>query len=304
MRTLLPVRLSIVPIRDFEHGGCSLPSSSTGGLLSLPSFHPLPPPLASRLETPGGSSGHLSLIQPAKKRNAASDPPLEANLSLADLNRLIDQRVSSAVLALSSRIDGLQRENEGLLRRCESLDRSVQVLKKEGNWTYSAPYVPWSHWIEQDHDDDSANDATSLVRSIKSRTQSLRSDSVDEVTVRGASVSPILSDNKLDPHWEQLANDIQLCECLPTINLWNVQLDQSTLQMIEASLRQKGITRFDLAHNQFLGGEGVKFAVDVLKSNRSVKIFCWERVMRSTVQNTPVISSMPFWNTRQSVSWS
>ena len=164
----------------------------------------------------------------------------------------------------------------GAALRCESLERSVQVLKKEGKWTYSSPDIPTSHWIEQGHDDAYANDATSCVRSIKSITQSLRSDSVDEVTVRGASASPILSDNKLNPHWEQLANAMQFSECIPTINLWNVQLDQSTLQMIEASLRQKGIARFDLAHNQFLGGEGVKFAVDVLKSNRSVEHFCWE----------------------------
>jgi len=106
----------------------------------------------------------------AKKRKAACEPPpppgqagrlarpgndepgtsLPANLSLADLNRLIDQRVEDAVeaktlaleaktLALNTRVDGLQRDNEELLLRCESLERSVQVLKREGNWAYSAP---------------------------------------------------------------------------------------------------------------------------------------------------------------------
>ena len=82
----------------------------------------------------------MSSINPAKKRKAARDPPHEhgnddpgtvdsTNLSLADLNKLIDQRVADAVgariLELSSRVDGLQRENEGLIRRCESLERSV-----------------------------------------------------------------------------------------------------------------------------------------------------------------------------------
>ena len=86
---------------------------------------------------------------PAKKRKADRDPPLRpppgsddpgtvlsVNLSLADLHKLVDQRVTEVVetktLALASRVDGLQRENEGLLLRCESLERSVQVFEEGG----------------------------------------------------------------------------------------------------------------------------------------------------------------------------
>ena len=84
---------------------------------------------------------------PTKKRKAESadgDPPgndddhgvvLSANLSLADLNRLIDQRVADAVrtktVELDKQVDDLQRENEGLLLKCESLERSVKVLQKD-----------------------------------------------------------------------------------------------------------------------------------------------------------------------------
>ena len=82
----------------------------------------------------------MDSINPAKKRKADSVPhrpdngdpgaTLPADLSLADLNRLIDQRVTGVVeaktLTLTSRVDGLQRENERLLLRCESLERSVQ----------------------------------------------------------------------------------------------------------------------------------------------------------------------------------
>ena len=228
---------------------------------------------------------------PAKKRKADCDPPLpgnggedpstalSANLSLADLNRLINQRVSEAVetktLALASRVDGLQRVIEGLLLRCESLERSVQVLKKEGNWLYSAPDVPRSHWIDQGHDEDYAYDAEDLIQRIENCTQVLRSDGSNEEAIVGCETL-ILSDNTLDPHWEQLANAIQLSERMTKLTLWNVQLDEHTLQMIESSLRQKGITTFILDCNQFLGGEGVQFAIDVLKSNRSVEYFCWE----------------------------
>ena len=47
--------------------------------------------------------------------------------------------------------------------------------------------------------------------------------------------------------------------------------------MIEASVRQKGIVEFGLDCNQFLGGQGVQFAIDVLKNNRAIGTFGWLR---------------------------
>ncbi|EJK57185.1 hypothetical protein THAOC_22799, partial [Thalassiosira oceanica] len=221
---------------------------------------------------------------PAKKRKAASgasDPPraevISANFSLADLNRLIDQRtedMKAETLALTSRVDGLQRENEGLLRRCESLERSVQVLKREGNWDYSAPDVPRSHWIEQGYDEEDAEEAENLIQSIKENTGGLRSDDGESVNVSCEIF--ITSDRVQYPHWEQLANAIQLSERIEVLNMSYVQLNEHTLQRIERSVRQKGITGFYLESNQFRGGEGVRFAIDVLKSNRSIEAFRWE----------------------------
>ena len=239
----------------------------------------------------------MDSIDPAKKRKAASDsdPPrpsgnddpgstLPADLSVPDLHRLIDQRVTDALeaveaktLALTSRVDCLQRENEGLLRRCESLERSVQVLKKEGNWTYSAPDVPRSHWIDQGHDEDYVEDAEKLIQSIKYCTRVLRLADGDDVGVSSETGTLILPNSVLDPHWEQLANAIQLSERITRLMLWDIQLDERTLQMIEACVRQKGITEFSLQGNQFLGGEGVKFAIDVLKGNRQVGYFGWSQ---------------------------
>lgn len=68
---------------------------------------------------------------------------------------------------------------------------------------------------------------------------------------------------------------MQLSERIKMLELENVQLDAHTLQMIEASVRQKGIVQFTLTSNHFHGGEGVQFAVNVLKSNESVTKFCW-----------------------------
>ena len=47
--------------------------------------------------------------------------------------------------------------------------------------------------------------------------------------------------------------------------------------MIEESTRQKGVTGLWLGGNQFRRGQGAKFALDVLKSNRSIETFSWTR---------------------------
>ncbi|EJK48587.1 hypothetical protein THAOC_32602 [Thalassiosira oceanica] len=239
-------------------------------------------------------------INPAKKRNAApgasvhppragnddSDTVVPANFSLADLNRLIDQRtedLKAETLALTSRVDGLQRENEGLLLRCESLERSVQVLKREGNWTYSAPDVPRSHWIDQGHNEEYAEEAENLIQSIEYNTNELRSDDDDGVEISCETI--ISSDRVLNPHWEQLANAIQLSERIAVLNMRNVQLDEHTLQRIEKSVRQKGITDLYLDSNQFRAGEGVRFAIDVLQNNRSIETFGWRNNSLRTTED-------------------
>ncbi|EJK51782.1 hypothetical protein THAOC_29018 [Thalassiosira oceanica] len=197
----------------------------------------------------------------AKKRKAASELPLSGNddppppnvllsdkLSLADLNMLVDQRVEDALEAkktheLISRVDGLRRDNEELLLRCESLEKTIQVLTEEENWTYSAPNVPRSHWIEQGHDDGYARNADELIQSIKETTEYLRLGGRGEVYICCKDIeSLILSDTILNPHWEELANALQLIGCIDVLYLANVQLDvANSPEGIEESVRQKGI---------------------------------------------------------------
>ena len=65
---------------------------------------------------------------------------------------------------------------------------------------------------------------------------------------------------------------MQLSECINEFTIENVQLDERSLQMIEASLRQKGMTKLSLTDNQL---EGAQFVVDVLKSNNSIEYLYW-----------------------------
>ena len=79
---------------------------------------------------------------PAKRRKAGDDGgdggvgvALPPGLSRSELVRLVDRHVTDAVESrtaeLEGRVDALRRENEGLRLKCESLERSVRVLKKE-----------------------------------------------------------------------------------------------------------------------------------------------------------------------------
>ena len=49
--------------------------------------------------------------------------------------------------------DELERKCKYLEVRCESLERSVQMLRKDTNWEYSAPAIPTSHWIDRGFDE-------------------------------------------------------------------------------------------------------------------------------------------------------
>ena len=85
----------------------------------------------------------MSPAVPAKRRKAGEDGggdggdggALPPGLSRSELVRLVDRRVAEVVESrtaeLEGRVDALRRENEGLRLKCESLERSVRVLKKE-----------------------------------------------------------------------------------------------------------------------------------------------------------------------------
>ena len=235
------------------------------------------------------------IVDPKKKRTrpdaaASSVLAMTTNLpasdSPADVRRLVEQHVTDAlgeirerIIALTSQVGCLKKENERLHLRCESLERSVQALSGDGNWTYSAPDVPESHWIDQGHNEDYAEEAEILIQSIETTTRGLRSGE-DRVLLHNCNHT-ILSDGAMHPHWEQLANAIQLSKRITKFWASNIQLDQRALRMIEASLRQKGVTNLHLHKNRFIGGEGVQFAVNVLNGNGELDQFSWSNTIHS-----------------------
>lgn len=170
----------------------------------------------------------------AKKRKAASDSPppqandaagagtiLSANLSLADLDRLIDRRVADA-------LQPLQRENEALLLRCESLERSVQVLKNEVNWSYSAPSSP----LAQSDDDDGLSSGKQSDEERPKGPKGKGSELGDELATAETNLDKKLRDKlrntvvteKPGVHWEDVAGLTEAKETLVDVSLFCVAI--------------------------------------------------------------------------------
>ncbi|EJK77915.1 hypothetical protein THAOC_00220, partial [Thalassiosira oceanica] len=137
----------------------------------------------------------------AKKRKLGSPTTNEGSLVASDamdLKHLLDQQ-SEQMRRMQSQIDGLVAINSTLqarhrlddqaekrveqvdeLRekcdvlesRCGSLERSIQVLKKDVSWTYSAPDIPRSHWIEQGHDEEYPDNMEDILSRASKKTPS------------------------------------------------------------------------------------------------------------------------------------
>jgi len=69
-------------------------------------------------------------------------------------NAALEEECRSLQLQIHELNTDNARVREDYRARCDFLERSIQVLKKDVNWTYSAPDIPRSHWIEQGYDED------------------------------------------------------------------------------------------------------------------------------------------------------
>jgi len=94
-----------------------------------------------------------------------------------------------------------------------ALERSIQVLKKDTSWTYSAPDIPRSHWIETGHDEDYADVLEEFLSNIQIVVEGIRNESRDSVyhcLVGNNTGTAIMHDDALIPHFAELADAIQV----------------------------------------------------------------------------------------------
>ena len=186
--------------------------------------------------------------------------------ALVAANRSLDAKYQARVDELEAecreKCDSLERKCGILETRCSSLERSIQVLKKDVQWTYSAPAIPRSHWIEQGHDDEYADNLEGHLRHIKEEAQAIRTGGEGCYSWSGAGHAgicgcldnedgqTILHDDALLPHFRELADAIQVAGGTRTNCINNIELHPSALSILFPAMEGK-VTDVDMRRIRF-----------------------------------------------------
>ena len=133
-------------------------------------------------------------------------------------------------------MDELERKCKSLEAKCYSLERSIQILIKEQKWEYSAPSIPTGYWVDRGLDEGSVRAMKHLLKQMEGITTYLRRgrNIQQHISLSGYLFpSPVLRHyDELLPHWEELANALQLHQNssgLLSFSICNVQLTPSVM---------------------------------------------------------------------------
>jgi len=172
-------------------------------------------------------------------------------------------------------VDELEKKCTNLDTRCESLQRSVQILSKESKWEYSAPPVPLSHW--RGFPENYINKMQTLLADIQGYTCGLRSGEASGRSIHlGQSDIFLQHDDILLPHWKEFANALQLHELNRyKIKIQNVQLTSEVLDLLAPALKGKPLRELILERNGFANNEGIMFSTECIKHNNELQHLDW-----------------------------
>jgi len=202
---------------------------------------------------------------------------------------------------LQNEMNGMKDKCTYLETKCDSLERSVEILSKESTWEYSAPEIPESHWDNLEFDEEYIENMLELANGIKRFTCELRSGEYHEISLGEETDEDILNggrfvqhDDILLPHWKELANAIQLSPSnafeSKRFILQNVQLTSSEMDLLRPALKGKLFNTLYLENNNFVSTfEGVTFAVEVVKSTSQLKKFCLVNNQLETMDNVSLV---------------
>jgi len=159
---------------------------------------------------------------------------------------------------------------------------------KENKWEYSAPRITTSHWTEQGFDGEYVRDMEYFLKQMKGRTIELRSGKSNIRQHIGLSGgfeddnedTVLLHDDILLPHWEEIANALQLyhnSSRLLHLSIRDVQLTSPVMDLLASSLKGKAILKiFDLINNEFDNvREGIEFVAKLVEDNPNLEQFYW-----------------------------
>ena len=158
-----------------------------------------------------------------------------------------------------SHIDSLESKGIHLEDRCDSLQRSVEILSKESTWEYSAPAIPNSHWTSLGFNEEYVQDMESVVATIRYKTCRMRNGeciqyiTFGEESQEDAAGILLQHDNVLLPHWKEFATAFQLSYDKNTeLKIQNMQLIPAVMVLLIPALKGKLKTLF-LDNNDLVG---------------------------------------------------
>ncbi|EJK74474.1 hypothetical protein THAOC_03846, partial [Thalassiosira oceanica] len=183
----------------------------------------------------------------------------DRNSALEERCKVLDRKYDALVgkLQAECREESLGRSCDKLDVRCSSLERSIQVLKKGINWTYSAPSIPCGHWIEQGYSVEYAAHMDECLRRIKTDAVDIWNGDEDCSCLDYEDQSTIWHDNALFPHYKELADAIQLSDDIREISIDNVELHPLALRVLCPAMEGK-VTDIHMSHISFAGPDVVE----------------------------------------------
>ncbi|EJK47145.1 hypothetical protein THAOC_34160 [Thalassiosira oceanica] len=175
--------------------------------------------------------------------------------TLVAANRALDEKHQAQIERHQAQVDevkaecrekceSLERRCGVLEARCGSLERSIQVLKKDVDWTYKAPDIPRSHWIEQGHDEAYADNMEEFLESIKEDVENIRADAAECSfdCLHNGGHPAMLHDDALLPHLRELADAIQVSSGTKgDIYIENVELHPLVIKQLFPAMEGKVI---------------------------------------------------------------
>lgn len=164
-------------------------------------------------------------------------------------DRFVELKAKNAALeeecrSLQLQVDELSKDNarvrEDYRARCDSLERSIQVLMKDVNWKYSAPDIPRSHWIEQGYDEGDAAIMEAIIRQMKDDVKRVRNGTHSEHNLLFEGILSIQHDDALLPHFQELADAVQVSGGgIDSIDIYGFELRPSSLKILMPVMENK-----------------------------------------------------------------
>ena len=193
-------------------------------------------------------------------------------------NAALEEECRSLQLQIHELNTDNARVREDYRARCDFMERSIQVLKKDVNWTYSAPDIPRSHWIEQGYDEEYADNMEQFLSDVKRDVEHIRNGTSSILcTCLGYNErdSSISHDDALLLHFQELADAIQVSGGgINSIDIYGFELRPSSLKILMPVMENKE-SNVNMYRLRFPAMRCYEIVCQSIRSNRRLEKVEW-----------------------------